>query len=104
MTGQFLSPHVKYLHTVTYCIIHRDRKLSVLLVILWGTVTVYVRAESLNSRLESCGWPSAFIDGSQDQMDRLSAMSKLKKFQCRVLVSTDLVRLLPTHLAITDGF
>jgi len=51
-----------------------------------------VRAESLNSRLDACGWPSAFINSSQDQIDRLSAMSKLKKFQCRVLISTDLVR------------
>jgi len=51
-----------------------------------------VRAESLNSRLDACGWPSAFINGSQDQIERLSAMSKLKKFQCRVLISTDLVK------------
>ena len=51
-----------------------------------------VRAESLNSRLDACGWPSAFINGSRDQTDRLSAMAKLKKFQCRVLISTDLVQ------------
>jgi len=54
--------------------------------------SLFVRAESLNSRLNACGWPSAFINGAQDQMDRLSAMSKLKKFQCRVFISTDLVR------------
>ena len=54
---------------------------------------MYVRAESLNSRLAACGWPSAFINGSQDQRDRLLAMSKLKKFKCRILISTDLVSL-----------
>jgi len=52
---------------------------------------MYIRAESLNSRLAGCGWPSTFINGSQDQVDRLLAMSKLKKFQCRILISTDLV-------------
>jgi len=69
-----------------------DKMLRVISVILLHVISTRVRAESLNSRLDACGWPSTFINGSQEQTDRLTAMSKLKTFQCRVLISTDLVR------------
>jgi len=49
-----------------------------------------VRAASLSSVLNSKGWPAAFISGSLDQNDRVSAMEKLKALKCRVLISTDL--------------
>ncbi|CAH1783028.1 unnamed protein product [Owenia fusiformis] len=48
------------------------------------------RAENLCDVLNSRGWPATFISGSQEQHLRLEAMAKLKAFQCRVLVSTDL--------------
>ena len=37
------------------------------------------------------GWPTACIAGSHDQKDRNEAMSQLKMYKCRVLISTDLV-------------
>ncbi|XP_064633186.1 uncharacterized protein LOC135491331 isoform X2 [Lineus longissimus] len=49
-----------------------------------------VAAENLSDLLNSKGWPSAFIAGSQDQKLRMKAMEKLKKYECRVLISTDL--------------
>ncbi|CAH1266011.1 DDX20 [Branchiostoma lanceolatum] len=48
------------------------------------------RAQSLCEDLNSKGWPTAYIAGSQEQTQRLNAMSQLRNFQCRVLVSTDL--------------
>jgi superfamily II DNA/RNA helicase len=50
-----------------------------------------VRAQSLCEKLIASGWPATCISGAQDQRDRLMAINKLKKFQCRVLISTDLV-------------
>ena len=44
----------------------------------------------MSDRLNTKGWPTTFISGSQDQQRRLTAMAKLKKHHCRVLVSTDL--------------
>lgn len=41
--------------------------------------------------LISHGWPTACIAGSHDQKDRNEAMSQLKTYKCRVLISTDLV-------------
>lgn len=41
--------------------------------------------------LISHGWPTACIAGSHDQRDRNEAMSQLKTYKCRVLISTDLV-------------
>lgn len=49
------------------------------------------RAEQLSNLLTAKGWPAAYISGSQEQKQRLEAMSSLRKFQLRVLVSTDLV-------------
>ena len=51
----------------------------------------YFRAQSLSDTLNAQGWPATFISGSRDQQDRLAAMAQLKKLQCRILVSTDLV-------------
>ena len=51
----------------------------------------YCRAQSLSDMLNAQGWPATFISGSRDQQDRLAAMAQLKKLQCRILVSTDLV-------------
>ncbi|XP_078676643.1 uncharacterized protein LOC144913680 [Branchiostoma floridae x Branchiostoma belcheri] len=48
------------------------------------------RAQRLSEDLNSKGWPTAYISGSQEQTQRLNAMSQLRNFQCRVLVSTDL--------------
>ncbi|XP_013408807.1 uncharacterized protein LOC106172574 [Lingula anatina] len=48
------------------------------------------RAQTLCDILNSKGWPSTCISGSQDQQSRMEAMDKLKKFHCRVLISTDL--------------
>lgn len=44
--------------------------------------------------LISHGWPTACIAGSHDQRDRNEAMSQLKTYKCRVLISTDLVSFL----------
>ncbi|XP_071784102.1 uncharacterized protein [Asterias amurensis] len=48
------------------------------------------RAQNLSDILCENGWPSTCISGNQDQTHRLNAMSMLKTFQCRVLISTDL--------------
>lgn len=47
-------------------------------------------AQNMADALNSKGWPTTCIAGSLDQKDRNLAMSKLKTFQCRVLISTDL--------------
>lgn len=48
------------------------------------------RAEEVVQVLNECGWPSIYIAGGQEQRLRLHALSHLKKFQVRILVSTDL--------------
>ncbi|XP_066912854.1 probable ATP-dependent RNA helicase DDX20 isoform X2 [Clytia hemisphaerica] len=48
------------------------------------------RAEHLSRTLIKEGWPSTHIAGSQMQSDRLKAIDKLKTFQCRILITTDL--------------
>lgn len=55
-------------------------------------ILICCRAESLNNQLKANGWPSAYINGSQDQANRLTALAELKNFHCRILISTDLVR------------
>lgn len=42
--------------------------------------------------MESRGWPSTHIAGSLEQGERIKAITKLKSYDCRILVSTDLVR------------
>ncbi|XP_048739061.2 probable ATP-dependent RNA helicase DDX20 [Ostrea edulis] len=48
------------------------------------------RAQNMADALISHGWPTACIAGSHDQKDRNEAMSQLKTYKCRVLISTDL--------------
>ncbi|XP_028309824.1 putative ATP-dependent RNA helicase DDX20 [Gouania willdenowi] len=48
------------------------------------------RAQHLADILSSKGLPAACISGGLTQDQRLEAMSKLKQYQCRVLISTDL--------------
>ena len=48
------------------------------------------RSESIANDLNFEKFPTACITAGMDQKDRLVAINKLKDFQCRVLVSTDL--------------
>eukprot|EP00042_Codosiga_hollandica_P031131 m.186130 g.186130 ORF g.186130 m.186130 type:complete len:420 (-) comp53552_c0_seq3:14-1273(-) len=48
------------------------------------------RAELLSTNLSTAGWPSAFLSGDQDQQLRNRTLQRLRKFEIRVLVSTDL--------------
>ncbi|MEQ2316540.1 hypothetical protein AMECASPLE_033452 [Ameca splendens] len=49
-----------------------------------------LRAQHLADILSSKGLPAVCISGGLSQDQRLEAMSKLKQYQCRVLISTDL--------------
>jgi superfamily II DNA/RNA helicase len=49
-----------------------------------------LKADSLCKTLSSKGYPSIFISGNIDQNERNNAISQLKEFKCRILVSTDL--------------
>lgn len=49
------------------------------------------RAAQLAALLSDCGWAAANISGGQEQQQRLQAMSDLRQFRVRVLVSTDLI-------------
>ncbi|KAM8862274.1 putative ATP-dependent RNA helicase DDX20 [Spinachia spinachia] len=51
---------------------------------------LHTRAQHLADILSSKGLPAACISGGLSQDQRLEAMSKLKQYQCRVLISTDL--------------
>ncbi|XP_066559512.1 putative ATP-dependent RNA helicase DDX20 [Amia ocellicauda] len=51
---------------------------------------LHSRAQHLADILTSKGLPAVCISGSLSQDQRLQAMSKLKQYQCRVLISTDL--------------
>ncbi|KAF7695442.1 probable ATP-dependent RNA helicase DDX20 [Silurus meridionalis] len=51
---------------------------------------LHTRAQHLADVLFSKGLPAVCISGSLSQEQRLEAMSKLKQYQCRVLISTDL--------------
>lgn len=48
------------------------------------------RAESISNLLNQKGWSSTFVSAAQDQKKRLEAVDSLKKFNCRILLSTDL--------------
>jgi superfamily II DNA/RNA helicase len=41
--------------------------------------------------LKAKGWPAIWLTGGQDQHYRLEAVENLRKFHCRVLLSTDLI-------------
>ncbi|KAG5837718.1 hypothetical protein ANANG_G00215530 [Anguilla anguilla] len=51
---------------------------------------LHSRAQHLAGVLTARGLPAACISGGLSQDQRLEAMSKLKQYQCRVLISTDL--------------
>ncbi|XP_054648839.1 probable ATP-dependent RNA helicase DDX20 isoform X2 [Dunckerocampus dactyliophorus] len=51
---------------------------------------LHTRAQNLADILSSKGLPAVCISGGLSQEQRLEAMSKLKQYQCRVLISTDL--------------
>ncbi|XP_061668014.1 probable ATP-dependent RNA helicase DDX20 [Syngnathoides biaculeatus] len=51
---------------------------------------LHTRAQHLADILSSKGLPAVCISGGLSQEQRLEAMSKLKHYQCRVLISTDL--------------
>uniref|UniRef100_A0A8C9VDE5 RNA helicase n=1 Tax=Scleropages formosus TaxID=113540 RepID=A0A8C9VDE5_SCLFO len=51
---------------------------------------LHSRAQHLSDILSQKGLPAACISGSLSQDQRLEAMAKLKQYQCRVLISTDL--------------
>ncbi|XP_067936860.1 probable ATP-dependent RNA helicase DDX20 [Watersipora subatra] len=48
------------------------------------------RAENLSKLMVSRGWPTAHIAGSQEQDERIKAITRLKSYDCRILISTDL--------------
>lgn len=52
---------------------------------------MFHRAEHVCQSLIERNWPAVFISGNIDQSKRNAAMSQLKQFKCRILVSTDLV-------------
>ncbi|XP_026125908.1 probable ATP-dependent RNA helicase DDX20 [Carassius auratus] len=51
---------------------------------------LHTRAQHLADILSSTGLPAVCISGGLSQDQRLEAMWKLKQYQCRVLISTDL--------------
>lgn len=51
---------------------------------------LHSRAQHLSDILTSKGLPAICISGSMNQNQRLEAMTKLKQFHCRVLITTDL--------------
>jgi len=56
---------------------------------LINVILIY-RAESLAAQLSSHGHAALSISGSQTQTKRLQTLLKLRQFQCRILVATDL--------------
>ncbi|XP_054168157.1 probable ATP-dependent RNA helicase DDX20 [Oppia nitens] len=48
------------------------------------------RARMLCDKLNALNWKTEYISADKCQTERLKAISKLRKFKCRVLVSTDL--------------
>ncbi|CAH8498021.1 unnamed protein product [Schistosoma intercalatum] len=47
-------------------------------------------AQDLCDALSSRGWPVSYISSSLEQRERFRAFNKLRTFQCRVLITTDL--------------
>ena len=50
------------------------------------------RAQSVSNVLTHRGFPSSFISAGLEQQQRLAALKQLQKYECRILVSTDLVK------------
>ncbi|VDP01457.1 unnamed protein product [Schistosoma margrebowiei] len=51
-------------------------------------------AQDLCDALCSRGWPVSYISSSLEQGERFRAFNKLRTFQCRVLITTDLVSII----------
>lgn len=49
------------------------------------------RTESYSNYLEKSGFKNDALNGSMDQAKRLEILEKLKKFKCRILITTDLI-------------
>lgn len=49
------------------------------------------RTESYSNYLEKEGFKNKALNGSMDQNQRLEILEKLKKFKCRILITTDLI-------------
>ncbi|KAG7187785.1 hypothetical protein KM043_016823 [Ampulex compressa] len=49
-----------------------------------------IRAESVCNRLKSMGLSATYIAANQDMAKRLEAVSNLRNFKCRIMVTTDL--------------
>lgn len=49
------------------------------------------KTESYGNYLKKRGWKNEVINGAQDQSQRLHVLDKLIKFECRILISTDLM-------------
>ncbi|XP_014478090.1 PREDICTED: ATP-dependent RNA helicase dbp4-like [Dinoponera quadriceps] len=48
------------------------------------------RAQSVSNKINSMGFSSTYIVGSQDMAKRLEVMEKLRNFNCRIMMTTDL--------------
>ncbi|XP_076279914.1 uncharacterized protein LOC143208882 isoform X2 [Lasioglossum baleicum] len=48
------------------------------------------RAQSVCNKINSMGFTATYIAGNQDMQKRLEAINKLKKFKCRIMLTTDL--------------
>ncbi|XP_076657906.1 uncharacterized protein LOC143362019 isoform X2 [Halictus rubicundus] len=48
------------------------------------------RAQSVCNKVNSMGFTATYIAGNQDMQKRLEAISKLKTFKCRIMLTTDL--------------
>ncbi|KZS09201.1 DEAD box ATP-dependent RNA Helicase [Daphnia magna] len=68
--------------------------LKMLKVVKFGQCMIFTnvqtRAESLAAQLSSCGHAALSISGSQTQTKRLQTLLKLRQYQCKILVATDL--------------
>ncbi|RLU19378.1 hypothetical protein DMN91_007935 [Ooceraea biroi] len=50
----------------------------------------HTRTQSISNKINSMGFSSTYITGSQDMTKRLETIAKLRKFECRILLTTDL--------------
>lgn len=50
----------------------------------------FCRAQSVSNTINSMGFSSLYITGSQDMTNRLETIEKLRNCECRIVVSTDL--------------
>lgn len=49
-----------------------------------------LRAQSVCNKITSMGFPAMYIVGSQDMNKRLDSLSKLKNYECEIMLTTDL--------------